>query len=85
MLTHVAGNPVGSSFLASLRASVLRVAVAAGGADAGLNETSVATLFNLSGSSFDRQARYNNSLTLPSWLPWPNAKALVRTGARAAG
>ena len=31
MLTHVAGNPVGSSFLASLRASVLRVAVAAGG------------------------------------------------------
>ena len=32
------------AFLASLRAAVLRVAVAAGGADAGLNETSVATL-----------------------------------------
>ena len=67
------------AFLASLRAAVLRVAVAAGGADAGLNETSVATLFNLSGSSFDRQARYDGaSLTLPSRLPWPKAKALVR-------
>ena len=67
------------AFLASLRAAVLRVAVAAGGADAGLNETSVATLFNLSGSSFDRQARYDRaSLTLPSRLPWPKAKALVR-------
>ena len=48
MLTQVAGSPVGSAFLASLRAAVLRVAVAAGGADAGLNETSVDTLFNLS-------------------------------------
>ena len=58
---------------------MLRVAVAAGGADAGLNETSVDTLFNLSGSSFDRQARYDGaSLTLPSRLPWPKAKALVR-------
>ena len=67
------------AFLASLRAAVLRVAVAAGGADAGLNETSVDTLFNLSGSSFDRQARYDGaSLTLPSRLPWPKAKALVR-------
>ena len=67
------------AFLASLRAAVLRVAVAAGGADASLNETSVATLFNLSGSSFDRQARYDGaSLTLPSRLPWPKAKALVR-------
>ena len=79
MLTQAAGSPVGSAFLASLRAAVLRVAVAAGGADAGLNETSVDTLFNLSGSSFDRQARYDGaSLTLPSRLPWPKAKALVR-------
>ena len=79
MLTQVAGSPVGGAFLASLRAAVLRVAVAAGGADAGLNETSVATLFNLSGSSFDRQARYDGaSLTLPSRLPWPKAKALLR-------
>ena len=67
------------AFLASLRAAVLRVAVVAGGADTSLNETSVATLFNLSGSSFDRQARYDGaSLTLPSRLPWPKAKALVR-------
>jgi len=67
------------AFLAALRAAVLHVAVAAGGADAGLNETSVATLFNLSGSSFDRQARYDGaSLTLPSRLPWAKAKALVR-------
>ena len=79
MLTQAAGSPVGGAFLASLRAAVLRVAVAAGGADAGLNETSVDTLFNLSGSSFDRQARYDGaSLTLPSRLPWPKAKALVR-------
>ena len=67
------------AFLASLRAAVLRVAVVAGGADTSLNETSVDTLFNLSGSSFDRQARYDGaSLTLPSRLPWPKAKALVR-------
>ena len=79
MLTQAAGSPVGGAFLASLRAAVLRVAVVAGGADASLNETSVATLFNLSGSSFDRQARYDGaSLTLPSRLPWPKAKALVR-------
>ena len=79
MLTQVAGSPVGSAFLASLRAAVLRVAVVAGGADTSLNETSVDTLFNLSGSSFDRQARYDGaSLTLPSRLPWPKAKALVR-------
>ena len=38
------------AFLASLRAAVLRVAVVAGGADTSLNETSVDTLFNLSGS-----------------------------------
>ena len=79
MLTQVAGSPVGGAFLASLRAAVLRVAVVAGGADTSLNETSVETLFNLSGSSFDRQARYDGaSLTLPSRLPWPKAKALVR-------
>ena len=79
MLTQVAGSPVGGAFLASLRAAVLRVAVVAGGAYTSLNETSVATLFNLSGSSFDRQARYDGaSLTLPSRLPWPKAKALVR-------
>ena len=79
MLTQVAGSPVGSAFLASLRAAVLRVAVVAGGADTSLNETSVETLFNLSGSSFDRQARYDRaSLTLPSRLPWPKAKALLR-------
>ena len=73
------------AFLASLRAAVLRVAVAAGGADAGLNETSVDTLFNLSGSSFDRQARYDRaSLTLPSRLPWPKRQS-QGAGARNAG
>jgi hypothetical protein len=42
-------------------------------------DVGVATHFNLSGSSFDRQARYNrDSLTLPSRLPWAKAKALVR-------
>ena len=67
------------AFRAAVRAAVLRVAVWAGGADAGLNETSVDTLVNRGGSSFDQQARYDGaSLTLPARLPWPKAKALVR-------
>ena len=53
--------------------------MAAGGADPGLSATSVETLFNMSGSTFASQARYDSSsLTLPSRLPFTNAKALLR-------
>jgi hypothetical protein len=79
MLVHVAASPIGAAFLDSLRASVLRVAVAAGGADPGLSATSVDTLFNMSGSTFANSSRYNgSSLTLPSRLPFTRAKALLR-------
>jgi hypothetical protein len=58
-----------AALLDALRAAVLRVAVAAGGADPGLSATSVETLFNMSGSTFASQARYDSSsLTLPSRL-----------------
>ena len=79
MLAHAAASPIGAAFLDSLRASVLRVAVAAGGADPGLSAISVDTLFNLSGSTFASSSRYNgSSLTLPSRLPFARAKALLR-------
>ena len=79
MLAHAAASPIGAALLDALRAAVLRVAVAAGGADPGLSATSVETLFNMSGSTFASQARYDSSsLTLPSRLPFTNAKALLR-------
>jgi hypothetical protein len=68
-----------AALLDALRAAVLRVAVAAGGADPGLSATSVETLFNMSGSTFASQARYDSSsLTLPSRLPFGSAKPLIR-------
>jgi len=68
-----------AALLDALRAAVLRVAVAAGGAHPGLSATSVETLFNMSGSTFASQARYDSSsLTLPSRLPFGSAKALIR-------
>ena len=68
-----------AALLDALRAAVLRVAVAAGGAHPGLSATSVETLFNMSGSTFASQARYDSSsLTLPSRLPFGSAKPLIR-------
>ena len=79
MLAHAAASPIGAALLDALRAAVLRVAVAAGGAHPGLSATSVETLFNMSGSTFASQARYDSSsLTLPSRLPFGSAKALIR-------
>ena len=52
LLAHMAASPIGAALLDALRAAVLRVAVAAGGADVGLTATSVDTLFNMSGSTF---------------------------------
>ena len=79
-VSQVAASPLGIALLAALRAAVLRVAVEAGGADPALGETSVATLFNLAGSTFASQSRYNTTsgLSLPSKLPWRSVKALVR-------
>ena len=79
MLAHAAASPIGAALLDALRAAVLRVAVAAGGAHPGLSATSVETLFNMSGSTFASQARYDSSsLTLPSRLPFGSAKPLIR-------
>ena len=79
LLAHVAASPIGAALLDALRAAVLRVAIAAGGADVGLTATSVDTLFNMSGSTFASASRYNaSSLTLPSRLPFASAKALLR-------
>ena len=79
-VSQVAASPLGIALLAALRAAVLRVAVEAGGADPALGETSVATLFNLAGSTFASQSRYDTTsgLSLPSKLPWRSVKALVR-------
>ena len=77
-LNQIATSPVAVSLFASLRPVVQRVAAAVGVAD--LNDVSIATLFNLSGSSFVSQMRYDgSSLTLPTKLPYQNAKALVRS------
>jgi hypothetical protein len=80
LLDRVAVSPLGAALLAALRAAVLRVAVATGCADMTLGETSVGTLFNLSGSTFANQSRYEatSGLTLPTKLPWPCVKVLVR-------
>lgn len=79
-LAQAAGSPIGVAVMDALRDLVLRVAVTVGGADHSLNATSVATLLNLSGSSFDRASRYDSSsLTLPGKLPFRNAKALIRS------
>ena len=91
MLAHAAASPIGAcigaAFLDSLRASVLRVAVAAGGADPGLSATSVDTLFNMSGSTFANSSRYNgSSLTLPSRLRRaPLASSAGRAASRGGG
>lgn len=77
-LNQTAASPVAFSLLAALRPLVQRVAAAVGAAD--LSDVSIATLFNLSGSSFVSQSRYDgSSLTLPTKLPYQNAKALVRS------
>jgi len=72
-----ARTPLGQAVLHGLRGSALRVAIAVGGADASLGEAQVATLFNLSASHVATKRLYDAGLSLPSKLPWPNAKALL--------
>ena len=71
-------NPPGVAVLAALRGVVLRVAVTVGGADLSLTDVNVMSLFNLSGSTFLSQRKYDGGLSLPSKLPFSSAKALVK-------
>ena len=76
-LAGVARSALGQAVLAALRTATLRVALAVGGADPSLGEAQVQTLFNLSASHVAARRLYDGGLSLPSRLPWPQAKALV--------
>ena len=77
ILHPAAQSPVGIAVLDALRAAVLRVAVASGGADSAMSEMQVTTFFNLSASHVATKRLYNGGLSLPSKLPWERAKALL--------
>ncbi len=77
LLSSAATSSIGSAVLAALLPAVLRVALAEGGASAELTGVNLATLFNLSASHVAVQRLYDGGLSLPSRLPWPNAKALL--------
>ncbi|MDC0525999.1 hypothetical protein OAO87_03275 [bacterium] len=77
ILHPAAQSPVGIAVLDALRAVVLRVAVAAGGADSAMSEMQATTLFNLSASHVATKRLYNGGLSLPSKLSWERAKALL--------
>ena len=77
ILQTAAQTPAGVALLALLKAAVLRVAVTVGGADPSLSSMSVMTLFNLSGSGVASQRLFDGGLSLPTKLPWPQARALV--------
>ena len=77
-INQVFENPPGVAVLDSLRGVVLRVAVSVGGAAMSLTDVSIMTLFNLSGSTFVSQRKYDGGLSLPSKLPFSSAKALVK-------
>ena len=79
LVSSAATSPVGSAVLAALLPVVLRVALAEGGASAELTSVNVTTLFNLSASHVAVQRLYDAGLSLPSRLPWPDAKALLAT------
>jgi hypothetical protein len=77
-INQVFENPPGVAVLVALRGVVLRVAVTVGGADLSLTDINVMSLFNLSGSTFLSQRKYDGGLSLPSKLPFSSAKALVK-------
>jgi hypothetical protein len=72
-----AQSPTGNAVLTALKAAVLRVAVAVGGADAALSESNIDSLFNLSASAVQARHLYDGGLSLPSRLPYARAKALL--------
>ena len=77
MLDAAARAPVGAAVLAALRAVVLRVAIATSAADPSLSDAQITTLFNLSASHVASQRLYDGGLSLPSKLPWPQAKSVL--------
>ena len=77
ILESVAASPLASAVLAALRASVLRVAVAAAGVGPGLSEANVATLFGLPGSSTKYLSQYGSFGSLQSRLLWPRFRQVV--------
>lgn len=77
MLDAAARSPVGEAVLAALRSVTLRVAISTGAADQGLADVQISTLFNLSASHVATQRLYDGGLSLPTKLPWQNAKALI--------
>jgi len=77
ILETAARGAIGAGVLHGLQGSVLRVAVSVGGADASLSAAQIATLFNMSASTVATQRLYDGGLSLPSKLPWRNAKALL--------
>ena len=77
ILEPASRSPVGAPLMEALRAAVLKVARAAGGADAALSEANVQTYFNQSASTIANQRLYTGGLSLPARLPWPSAKALL--------
>jgi hypothetical protein len=77
IVATAANGPTGSALLSALKASVLRVAVAVGGADAALSESNVDALFNLSASAVQARHLYEGGLSLPSRIPHARAKALL--------
>ena len=77
ILHPAAQSPVGIAVLDALRAAVLRVAIAVGGADPAMSAMQVTTLFNLSASHVATKRLYDGGLSLPSKLPWDRAKALL--------
>ena len=79
ILQVAAAAPIGVAVLAALNAAVLRVALATELADhAAFDESSVQTFLNLSASTVASQHLYQGGLSLPSKLPWPNAKRLLK-------
>lgn len=78
VLAAAAASPAGAALLSALRAAVQRVAVAVGGASPQLGDVQVTSLFGMSGSTVANRRQYDGGLTLPSTLPWQQAKALLR-------
>ena len=65
VLQPAAQTPMGASMLSLLKAAVLRVATSVGGADAGFNELTATSLWNLSASVVANQRLYDGGFRYP--------------------
>ena len=75
ILNVAAASPMGTALLDALRPVVQRVAGTVAGS--ALTLAQMITLFNLSASHVASRRLYDSGLTLPSKLPWPQAKELL--------